>query len=472
MDRLLENKTSVRIIAVLLGILLWAVVRITGPAGTASTESLIRTQEFTNVSITTIGLNSAQFAIQSIQPEKVRIRVIGRESSLNRINPKNYQIQLDLSNVGKGEHTLALKAFGFPAGVDVEIDPPTVTVQIEEKVIKEIPITLEVTGTPSEGHKAGQAIIKPNRVNVTVPSSLADQVAAVVGKVDVEGASTAVVKQVKLAALDKNGKEMDVAIMPAVADVEVPITSPFETVPLQVKLKGTLPPGLAIGGYRQNVDKVTVYGKQSILDKFEFYPGPEIDLSQITGSVNLKLDIPVQQSIQKLEPAQVEVELVIVPAATKVLESVPITISGQNDAYTVKVVSPDTGKLPVTIEGAPDILETVKAANVQAIADVSNLPPGRHEVMLDFNLPTYVKAVRAGVPRVVIDITAKEKNTTAPAQTPASNGTPGEAIPIEQPQAEAPQQEPAAAQPGAAAGGEGQAAEAGTTVEDRPSIAP
>lgn len=425
MDRWLRNTTAVRIMALMLGILLWAVVRIvTAPADTGGTQSLVRSQEFTNVSLTTIGLDQGQFAIKQISPDKVRVRVIGREAAIRLVNPRSYQIQVNLSGIGEGEHNVALREIGFPAGVEVEIYPPTVSVHVERKVIKEMSVTLRTTGTPAEGYKAGQPLMKPNRVNVTVPASLEDQIAQVVGVLSVEGATNAIMKQVKLVVLDKNGREMDVAVTPGVVDVEVPITSPFKTVPLEVRLTNALPPGLAIAGYRQTPDKVTVYGAQTLLDRLEFYAGPEIDLSKVKETGKLTLDIPLRERLRQVEPAKVEVELQLAPALTKQLESVPVTVSGQNDDYVTRLLTPETGRVSLTLEGAANVLETVTAAKVQAIANVSNLPPGIHEVVLDFNLPGFVRVVQPGFPRVRIEITAKPK-PAAPAPAAGGGATSG-----------------------------------------------
>ena len=59
-------------------------------------------------------------------------------------------------------------------------------------------------------------------------------------------AQAAVTKQVRLQAFDKDGKEVTLNINPSVVDVEVPITSPFQTIPLQMKINGDPPKGFAI----------------------------------------------------------------------------------------------------------------------------------------------------------------------------------------------------------------------------------
>ncbi|MNQ86608.1 hypothetical protein D3C85_1018070 [compost metagenome] len=52
----------------------------------------------------------------------------------------------------------------------------------------------------------------------------------------------------------------------------------------------------------------------------------------------------------------------------------------------------------ITVEGAPAIIDQLKVQDIQAILDVSNLPPGKHELNVTLNLPTFVKL---GLPQEV-----------------------------------------------------------------------
>lgn len=302
-----------------------------------------------------------------------------------------------MTNLGKGERIVPLTPVGFPSGVTVRVSPPNAKVVIDEKSNKQMPVTINVTGMPAVGLKAGQPIVKPNKVTVTLPSGSIDAVESVRAEVNVEKAQSAVSNKAKLVAYDKTGKTMELAtINPAVVEVEVPITSPFTTVPLQLKLSGEPPKGFSVASLVQNVDKVTVFGTQDVLNRLEFYEGPNINLADLKEEkeYTLNLDIPPRNKATQLDPAKVEVKINIVASATKNLEQVPLSIVGQNDGFDTKVMLPETGKINFIAEGAPAILDKVKVQDVQAILDVSNMPPGRYEIPVSWNLPTFIKRVR------------------------------------------------------------------------------
>ncbi|CAG7657142.1 YbbR-like domain-containing protein [Paenibacillus allorhizosphaerae] len=430
MDQWLRNTNVVKVVALIIGILLWAVVRMDGGTISGTTSTGIKEEKIWNVSVTP-KYDADQFYVQLIEPAQVTVSLSGRDSVLKKVmNTASYSIELDLTKVGKGEHQLSLTPVGFPSNVTVKVSPATVKVVVDEKKNKSMPVTVNVTGIPAVGLKAGQPVVKPKQVTVAVPSGSYDAVETVRADVNVEKAQSPVSSKVKLVAFDKNGKPMEMAtISPAVVDVEVPITSPFTMVPLQVKLVGEPPRGFAIASIRQSIDKVTVYGPQNILDRLEFYEGPQVNLNDLREDKEFTLPIPLKKDVKQLDPDKVVVNVSVVPSVTKTLDNIPISIIGQNDGFNTKVVQPETSQLSLVVEGASALVDKLKPQDVQAILDVSNLPPGKHEVPVTWNLPTFVKRGQLQDYKATVEISAKQvAGQSVKPEAGAGAGT-GEATP-------------------------------------------
>lgn len=421
MDQWLRNTNVVKVVALVIGILLWAVVRMDGSSIPGSTGTGIAEETIGNVAVTP-KYDEDELFIENISPAQVTVTISGRSSTLKRVlNSANYSVELDLTNRGKGEHMIPLIPVGFPSSVSVKITPAYVTVIVDEKKNKSMPVTVNVTGTPGVGLKAGQPVVKPKQVTVSVPSRIYEAVETVNAEVDVDQANSPVTSQAKLVAYDNTGKAIEEAIInPAVVEVEVPITSPFKLVPLQVKLVGEPPSGYAVSGIRQSVDKVTVFGSQEMLDKLEFYEGPQVDLSELREDKEFKLSIPHRGDVKQLEPSEVTVSISIVRSQTKALDQIPLSLIGQNDGFQTKVLLPESGHMNLTVEGAPALIEKLKPQDVQAILDVSNLPPGLHEVPVTWNLPTFVKKGPQQSFRATVEISAKEGESAAPSSDAAN----------------------------------------------------
>lgn len=418
MDQWLRNTNVVKVVALVIGILLWAVVRMDGSSIPGSTGTGTVEETIGNVAVTP-KYNEDQLFLEEISPAQVTVTIAGRDSTLKRVlNSANYSVELDLTNTGTGEHMVPLTPVGFPSNVSVKITPAYAKVVVDEKRNKSMPVTVQVTGTPAVGLKAGQPVVKPKQVTVAVPSRIYESVESVRADVDVDKADSPVTSQAKLVAYDKAGKAIEEAIInPAVVEVEVPITSPFKLVPLQVKLVGEPPPGFAVSGIRQSIDKITVYGAQEMLDRLEFYEGPQVDLSGLKEDKEITLAIPLRGDVKQLDPSEVTVSISIVPSQSKTLESIPLSFIGQNDGFHTNVLLPESGRLNLTVEGAPALIEKLKPQDVQAIVDVSNLPPGRHEVPVTWNLPTFVKKGPQQNFRATVEISAKEGEPAAPSGT-------------------------------------------------------
>ena len=408
MDKWLQNTNVVKVLALALGILLWTVVRmaqspISGPVSTTTPQP----DKILGVPITTI-YDANKYYLRAVTPSEVMIKLKGSSYLINAIKPDSYKIVLDLSNEKSGSHQgLPLKAEGFPKGVTVEISPAAVDVVLEELQKKELPIDISVNGTPAKGYKAGQPVATPSRVFVTAPSSQIDKMASVKGEIDVTGAKGKVSKLVKLAIYDKNGKEVEGQLSSLAAEVEVPITLPFKSVPLRMKTIGQPPAGYSVAVLTPNIDHVTIYGPQEVLDQIDFYNGVQVNLANLQADQNYELNIPLEANIEKVEPNQVSVQVKVVASAFKVFEKIPITIIGQNNDYSTAITNPQGGTVRVPIEAAPAILDKLKDQDIQAIVDVSNLPTGTHQLSAKLNLPQFVKAGKDSNAQVTVEISAK-----------------------------------------------------------------
>lgn len=422
MDKYLRNNNFVKVLAVIIAIMLWIVVHMDTQTGGATSTSSMKEESISNVTVNP-KYDSNQISIKSMQPSEVTVLLRWKDTGLRKVNTNNVKVELDLSNLGEGTHTVPVKTSGVPGSVNAEVIPSTVKVVLEKKLSKQVPVVINATGTPAQGYKSGQTVINPNRVKVTVPESRMDDIESARADVSVDKASSTVTKQVKLTAYDKNGKPVEGAIVnPQIVDVEIPITSPFKVMPLQIKLIGEPAAGFSIASLIQNPEQVTVYGAQDILNKMDFFNGPQLDITGWNESKQVTLDIPHSNKDIQVEPTKVDVQVEIVPSTTKTLENIPITITGQSDGMTA-MVAPETGAINVVVEGAPAILNKLKPQDIQAIADVSKLPVGKHEVTLTFNLPMFVKK-QANDFKAVIQITAKTTGGagaggTSPSTTPS-----------------------------------------------------
>ncbi|WP_052339323.1 YbbR-like domain-containing protein [Gorillibacterium massiliense] len=389
LDKYLKNNNVVKVVALIIGILLWVVVHMESDTpATQSANAELKEQYYKNVSVTA-KFDEEQYTLKSITPADVTVQVQWRENTFRKLNVSNMSVEADLTGMTEGTHTVQLRVKGVTGASSSEAIPQTVRVVLEKIHTKQVPVVITTTGTPAEGFKAGEPVVKPNRVNVEVPDSLLDQLDSARAEINIADVNSTVTKQVKLVAVDKNGKQLDLQVSPTIVDVEIPITSPFKQMPLQIKLVGEPAPGYAVASYEQDPAMITVYGPQNVLDAMEFYEGPQIDLTDLTSTMKKKIDVPAKTGVLKVEPAKVEVNVEIVASTTKEFD-IPIKLIGTNAGYNSQLAA-DTTSIHAILEGAPNVLAALNAEDVQAVVDISNLAPGEHVVPVTINLPMFVK---------------------------------------------------------------------------------
>lgn len=390
MDKWLSHPTSLKIIAVVIGLLLWAVVHFDPESPPNQVASSIDTREFAAVKVGTQGLDPETQHLRLIEPSVVQLLVEGNLPDLMSATP---EVWVDVSGLGEGVHDLVVR-YDLPNRVRLrQMTPTRVKVDIMPVQTMEFEAMIDTVGTPANGYKVGEPIVKPNnRVFVRLPKDRLNDVASVRAVIDVDGVEANVVEQkVRLTAYDSSGSVIEDAILnPNVVEVEVPITKPFKKLPLELKLTGRLSAGLSIAKLKPAVDTVTVYGPQDALDKLEFYDGAVVNLAAVKQSGTLTLDLVPGGALAAIEPKQLAIEVELEPSETITLPQIPVTVVGLSEGLEAAFEQPEGAVTDLNVTGAPSVLAELTAKDVQVIADLNGLPAGRHAVILDVHLPQFV----------------------------------------------------------------------------------
>jgi len=421
MDKWLSHPTALKIISLVLGILLWAVVHFDSERSPNTVASLTETRIIDTVKVEAAGLDERNFALRVMEPQSVKLKVRGTRGDLFSASPEDYKMVVDVTGMEEGRHELPITVSRLPRNIElVSVTPHTVSVVLESMLTKEFEVKIKTEGAPAKGYKAGEPIVKPNnRVHVTLPEDRMNEVGSVSAVVNIKDEEkTVTTKKAKVVVLDKNGNEMtEASVNPSVVEVEVPITMPFKQVPLQIGFTGKLPAGLAVASFKPSVEQVTIYGPQEALNKIDFYDGINVDLSKLTQSGTIDLNIPTVGNIEAVDPGKVTVQIEIVNSETMVLSQIPITIIGLSDPLKAKMILPSLGKQDITISGASSVLADIGAKDVQLIADLSGLGSGNHNVRLDVHLPRFV-TLYSGNPTVTVEVSDGREVSVPPDDIP------------------------------------------------------
>lgn len=418
MDKWMKNNNFNKVLALVFGVILWTIVHVdTEPTNktTVNTESKI----IDNVKIERSGYDDEKY-VYTMDVDSVRLEVLGKRSDLNFKLSDAYQVTVDLSEVEPGDNTLPLH-YSLPSGVMFgSMDPEQVNVHVELRTTKSFPVTINTKGEPAAGYQIGTPVIQPETVEVTLPASELSKVATVQGVIELDGESeTFKEKKLKLFAFDSSGKEIEGAVIePAAVSVEVPITLPFKSLPLEVSFSGQLPGSLVLSRVTPEVDVVTVYGTEEVLAGLSSYEAT-LDLSTIgsAGTQQLELQLKAPEGTAKIEPGTLKVSVTSAEIAQRTIEAIPIKLEGLGNGLTASMTEPPGKTVSLTVSGAPTLLDQLDQDNISVVADVGGYAAGVHQVSLQVTLPRFIALVNASQPltaTVDLQVPATPGGTEAP----------------------------------------------------------
>lgn len=397
MDKFINNRWVMKIIALLLAFMLYMSVSIEN-SSTQQTDSppspfsgSTDVQTVTDVPVETF--YDRENLVVSGVPQSVTVTLEGPTASVKPTAlQKDFEIFADLSNLGIGTHEVTLESRNLSDRLEVRIEPSVASVTIHERISEDFPVDVDFInrGQMEEGYQAEQPIVKPNIVKVTGSRELIESIALVKARVDLKGVNESIEQQSRVTVYDREGNTLNVEIDPPVVDVNVPITSPFKSVPLKINRKGSLKEGLSIINIEAVPNEITVYGPKSAIDKLEFIDNIELDLTEITESTTIEVDVPVPDGVKRVVPEKVKINVEVEKEEQKTFTNVPIQQIGLSEGLEIEFIDPDTGLMDLTVLGAPSILEGVNSSDMEMYINVTDLSAGEHEAPLEINGPQNV----------------------------------------------------------------------------------
>ncbi|WP_018131478.1 CdaR family protein [Effusibacillus pohliae] len=236
MDSFLRNNNLVRLIAFVLAVMLWLVVR-GGPDLPEAPASVGRISE--TISGTPEVLVDKERVTLVGEPPEVTVRIYGDRLAVwqAKMQVNKIKFVVDARNYGEGVHQVPVQVQGLPPGVSYE--PHNVSIRLEANVRREYKVELTV-----EGARAPSAIeglrAQPAEVTVVGPASLVEQVHQVQARVPAQALeSPGTEHTVTVHALNDKGKPLELTIQPKTVDVVYqPVIQQKTFSKLQPEVKG------------------------------------------------------------------------------------------------------------------------------------------------------------------------------------------------------------------------------------------
>lgn len=392
LDNLMNNHWFMKIFALLLAIMLYMSVNIEGKESKSgiTRNSIGQTDVETVTNVPVVTYYDEQNLVVSGVPKTVNVTLEGPASIVKPTAlQRDFEIYVDLANLELGTYTVPLKYKNISDRLKVTIEPSTAKVTIQEKVSRDFSVDVDFIHKSKlvDGYSVEEPIVKPSVVTITGAKDEVERIALVKARVDLDGAVDTVKQESRVRAYDRKGKLLNVNINPSVVEVTVPIKSPSKSVPLKINRVGTLKEGLSIVKIEAVPNEVTIFGSKDKIDPIEFIDGITVNLDDITSDTTLEVPVPLPEGVKSVDPAKVKIHIQVQQEETKTFSSLPIHVVGLGDQYNVQFLNPKDGNMDVQVYGAPSVLDSIRADDLQLYVNASELGIGEHDVEIEVNGP-------------------------------------------------------------------------------------
>ena len=386
----MKNKLLTALMSVGIAILLWLyVVTVVSPNSD---------NYYKNVPITIQGeavLQDRGLMITSGELPKVSLHLEGNRTDLNKINSSNISVGVDVSGIGEpGSYNLSLTQPNFLTDVPnnaitvLSKDPGTVTVEVDYRLSKPVPVDIQYKGTLPENYMADKEnlVLDYEYVTITGPKTVVDQIAMARIEVDMSGRHESLSGQYEYTLCNEKGEPVDAKMI--VTDVgSIGLILKIVRV-REVELTVTVVDG---GGATKETSVVTidpkvilVSGSASLLEDMETLDVGTINLGEISGDETVILPIKLPEGIaNETGMSEVKVDVKFPDLATKKLTVTNIQPINVPSGLDVKIV---TKRLDLLLRGPKNVIDSVTADNITVTVDFTGETAGTASVKAEITV--------------------------------------------------------------------------------------
>jgi YbbR domain-containing protein len=390
MDKLMDNRWFMKIIALLLAILLYSAVP---DNNTKTNETNNLTGDHNTETIQDVPVKSVydtENLVISGVPNTVDVTIQGPLPNVQAAKAlKNFEVYVDLAEIKIGNHTVPIKIKDISNKLKVQIDPAYANITVQEKVTKVFEVEAEYdTALLEEGFEADKPLVEPKTVQITGAKETIERITYVKATLDIKDQiSETITREAKVRVLDRELNKLDVVVEPDLVEVTIPVKSVRKTVPIKIVEKGSTPEGIILESIQfVDTNEAIIVGPTDLIANTESVR-VEVDMTKISEDTTLSLPVIISDGITKVTPKMVEVKVDVTKMEEKVLSGIGISSQGLSDNFEIEYHDPPDAAVNLTVIGTSEELAGLSSDDFQVFVDLSDLSAGLHVVEIKIEGP-------------------------------------------------------------------------------------
>lgn len=406
------DNLGLKIIAVIFAAFLWLIV--------VNLDNPVSTQTFGEIPVTIINediILSAGDTYQVLGEEKVSVVVSATRQVRQKLTKEDIVATADIKEMDTSTGLVPIK-ISIPnyAGKyeSAEAAPRNLQIQREKSGKKVLSLTVS-TGDSKvrDGYILGDMTVNPDKVTITGPESILDQIDRAVALIDVEGLAKDSEETAKLGLYDISGNPISQTRLgnnlgEGGITVSVEVLK-IKSVPISLSVSGTPAEGYKYTGYSSEPETVQIYGEKDVVDKIEEIDVPVIDVSgasqPIQKSVNISEYLPEGVQLVDEKTANITVTAMVEEEGTRTINFMVSSIQIYNLAEGLQVSYEPDAEIALRFSGDQKALEMLDISNAVSVDMSAYVVPGVYDVHVDVDIPEGITLMK----KVTVQLTVAEK---------------------------------------------------------------
>lgn len=407
MKKSLMNKSTLKILSLLIAILIWVVVK--------NVQDPMLVKVITSIPVTIV--NESYLASKLEVPlliegqDTVNVKVKGRESVVKELAREDFTAVADMTQIISMETTPRM----VPVKVsceglldsDISVTPGNIQVDIEKQTSVEKIIAVNTGDTvPDKNYEVGVLKANPEKVTISGPESIVNKIDRVVAMVDVsDRKETRTELDSELKIYDKNQdelseKQLSYLDLKEIRNNKIKVTAEFWKAQNKISLKaessGSPKHGYQVSEIKLVPDTISIAGTDEALQKLAEagntleIPGSMIDVSGKSSDFEVNIDLtellPENTKLARDLNSSVIATVKILPYNSQDFELPATQIQTENIPEDMDLVFGQE-KITVRLKGKDEDLKNLKPETVQMKIDLKGYKEGEYTVPVTVTMP-------------------------------------------------------------------------------------
>ena len=307
--------------------------------------------------------------------DSVEVRIAAPEDRWEQLTSENLQASVDLNGLEAREQQVPVRVdvTGVRSARVVEVIPPTVLVNLEDFVSKEVAVVARAVGALPLGYELSSTTPEAAAVEVSGPQSLVDLVVEVIGDVNVTGLTVSLPQSVDLTPQGAGGGEVrGVRVDPPSTRIRVEVlqTTLTRHVPLIPTVLGQPASGYRVVGVAAIPSTLAVRGTIEQLQAIDALELAPVDIGAARSSLSRSVELELPPGLTAPGAPTVSVLVAVATVDGTLRLQVAPEIQGVGEGYAVELDHPSVA---LVLRAPQPLLNGLALSEVRVVADLAGV---------------------------------------------------------------------------------------------------